>query len=462
MMTQGGKINYRLAQLHAVKDFVDSINLDEYETRAEKIWALIHDIPIRPRCPCGMLTKFNRTSIGYFKTCSINCSAKQTARGKDCNLASKEYLALIKDRVHKGTFHTQKKSVKTKIKIANAKTYRDRYLPSRLEKLQETGFTLLSDFERFSPTKWIHKCGTIFNDIPNSRFEIICPRCKSAGISLPHQLLINRLIDDGFKLKINDRQLIKPKELDIVIDDKIAIEVNGIYYHNDNCLDKDYHRVKLAAALEKGIRLFQFWDYEILTKTEIVIDIIESSLGRSKRIFARQCEVRFVDSLSARKFVEENHLSGCSANFSTAHGLYHKDELVSILLSGTPRFGKDRSGIEIIRFCSKLGFSVIGGFSKLVKQLGNKRIISYQDGRLGYGTMYESAGFIFQKQISANYSYMKGKQHLSRQQAMKNKLGKLLGDAFDSSLTEKENMRNAGWLICYDAGHKQWIKEANT
>jgi hypothetical protein len=35
---------------------------------------------------------------------------------------------------------------------------------------------------------------------------------------------------------------------------------------------------------------------------------------------------------------------------------------------------------------------------------------------------------------------------------------KAFGLYFDASLTEKQNMRENGWLVCYDAGHKLWFR----
>ena len=91
-----------------------------------------------------------------------------------------------------------------------------------------------------------------------------------------------------------------------------------------------------------------------------------------------------------------------------------------------------------------------------VKEISNEDIISYQDGRLGFGNAYSSCGFKLIKKLGPNYIYVKGKTVISRQKAMKHKLEKLLGACFDRNLTEKENMAKAGWLICYDAGHLLW------
>jgi very-short-patch-repair endonuclease len=64
---------------------------------------------------------------------------------------------------------------------------------------------------------------------------------------------------------VNDRKAIAPKELDIFFEDKkIAVEINGIYFHNDVVKDKNYHVEKTVLCERAGIRLFHFWDFEVL------------------------------------------------------------------------------------------------------------------------------------------------------------------------------------------------------
>ena len=46
---------------------------------------------------------------------------------------------------------------------------------------------------------------------------------------------------------------------------------------------------------------------------------------------------------------------------------------------------------------------------------------------------------------------------ISRMQAQKHKLKDLLGDVFDASLTEQENMTIAGWHRVYDCGNMVFV-----
>ena len=85
-----------------------------------------------------------------------------------------------------------------------------------------------------------------------------------------------------------DNELIKPKELDIVIDElKLAIEYNGDYFHSvefylnkqnkHGNLDEYYgrHLNKVLETNKKGYRLIHFWENETITLIPKLKDIFE-------------------------------------------------------------------------------------------------------------------------------------------------------------------------------------------
>ena len=64
-------------------------------------------------------------------------------------------------------------------------------------------------------------------------------------------------------LKENDRTLIKPLELDIVIEElKLAIEFNGSFWHDVNHKFKHYHLNKVLKCNQQGYRLIHIWEDE--------------------------------------------------------------------------------------------------------------------------------------------------------------------------------------------------------
>ena len=243
------------------------------------------------------------------------------------------------------------------------------------------------------------------------------------------------------------------KQLDFYIPDKqLAIEFNGDFIHSANYgKSADYHLNKTNLCSEQGIRLIHIFEHEWLTKQNILKSIISSALGiYESRIYARQCKIREVSSKEAKEFLEYNHLQGY-VNSSYRIGLYCNDELVQLLTFGKSRFKKNE--IELLRMCTKLNTQVIGGFSKLLKHQPYNNFISYIDLSKYNAHGYLENNFEIVGQSSPNYKYIKGERILNRLRAQKHKLPKLLGDNFDSSKTESENMQDAGWWKIYDCGN---------
>lgn len=247
------------------------------------------------------------------------------------------------------------------------------------------------------------------------------------------------------------RKIISPYELDIYIPEKkLAIEYNGVYYHCDDVLDKDYHITKTILCEKLGIRLIHIFENEWRDHKDVCKSLIKSALGLyDKRVYARDCELKLVPSTVATEFLETNHLHG-AVNSSYRLGLYYHEELVQLITIGKSRF-KDGE-FELLRMCSKLGWQIIGGFSKLMKHQPYNEIISYVDRGKFSGVGYFSSGWEFVSYTPISYFYANARATISRYQAQKHKLPNIL-KVFDSKLTEVENMKNNHWFRIYDCGN---------
>jgi len=111
-----------------------------------------------------------------------------------------------------------------------------------------------------------------------------------------------------------------------------------------------------------------------------------------------------LDSKTYKNFVELNHLQGYVPS-KYKIGLYYEDELVQICSFGQNRFKKNE--IELIRSCSKLNYSVIGGFDKIVQYFIKKYqpevLISYVDRRYFNGNGYKKWKLV--SETKPNYFY---------------------------------------------------------
>lgn len=84
-----------------------------------------------------------------------------------------------------------------------------------------------------------------------------------------------------------------------------------------------------------------------------------------KNLNARDCDISQISSSEEKDFLNENHIQGYVRSY-ICYGLYYKDELVQIMSFGKPRFSRYHHW-EIIRDCTKNGYNVRGGVSKLWK-----------------------------------------------------------------------------------------------
>ena len=268
------------------------------------------------------------------------------------------------------------------------------------------------------------------------------------------------------------RKVISPLELDIYVPEmNVAIEFDGLKYHSVSCVEEDnkesktYHINKTVLCMNKGIKLFHIFENEWLdeNKKEIWKSVIKNALNvHDKILYARQCKIREVSNKIKREFLENNHLQGdCQSSINL--GLFYKDEIVSIMTFGTPRFNKIHD-YELLRFCSKLGYQIRFAASKLLKYFERnnkgKTLVSYANQRWSNGLLYFNLGFKKDDtKIDPSYFYfsLRDKRLLSRYSCQKHLLKDML-EIFDENISESENMFNNGFYKIYDCGSLTFTK----
>ena len=258
------------------------------------------------------------------------------------------------------------------------------------------------------------------------------------------------------------------QELDIYIPSyNLAIELNGIFWHSETCgKDRKYHLNKTEICFNKNIQLIHIIDQEWVLKKDIIKSMLLNKIGKiSNKVYARKCEIREIPTDELKVFLNTNHIQGY-AHSSINIGLYYNNELVSVMTFGKNRFKKNSNEWEMVRFCNKLNYNIIGGASKLFKHFiktyneDNLNIISFSDRRFFSGKLYENLSFKFDKFTSPSYIYWKSSTILNRMACQKHKLPKLL-DKFSIELSEYQNMKNNGYNRLWDCGNSKWIFEKN-
>jgi len=451
---------------------------------------------------CRNKTLFTRFSKGYREYCSRQC------RNKCKDSINKIKQSNLKNHGHESPFVAYKEKIKkTNLKkYGYANPFESKEMQDRCKDVIYTkyGVRNISESEDIKRKKrktygknyWntfllklkFKKIKPLFNCehyISRNPFNFKCLRCGKKFIrnrTDPQEIfcgcLANRskhedeitdyLKSIGIKNIVSNKYFInditkkRKYELDIYLPEyKLGIEFHGIFWHSDLYVDKNYHQDKYLYFKNKDIQVIQIFQNEWLNKEPIVKSLLKNKLDVSNKIYGRKCVVKEISSDEYRLFLEHNHIQGYAL---TKHrfGLFHNDELVSVMGFSKSRFSDDYS-YEIIRFCNKLECSVIGGFSKLLKyftlKTNPKTIVSYSDVRYFDGKGYLSNGFTQVHLSKPNYFYFKPNEMVlyNRFNFQKHKLKDKL-KKFDPDKTEYQNMLENKYLRIFDAGNLVLVK----
>ena len=312
----------------------------------------------------------------------------------------------------------------------------------------------------------------LLHDASNS----ICRRYNSSieneVINYLHMIGITNII-------CNNRILIKPYEIDIYLPDyRLGIECDPTVTHNSSFKDPwggnpkppSYHKRKNDLADAAGIQLFHIFGYEWTCHKDIIKSMLRSLLHKNERsIYARKCNVKFIDGNECCRFLNENHRQG-NADSSYRYGLYYQDELVSVMTFSKMRntIGKKSSNndntYELVRFCNLRNTNVVGGASKLfkhfLKDVNPSEVVSFSDRAHTTGKLYSILGFEIESYSDSGYvwvNYVNDSYH-SRVACQKKNLRKLFNDdSIDiDSMTERQIMETHGYARVFDCGVIRW------
>ena len=441
-----------------ILDFINNFVPDNTFSIKDKIDIIINNHTTK--CICGKLTKYNK------EYCSVDCVNKASkVRDKISDANIKNATTRIRKSKHTllkryGVTSVQDiPQVKLKTKMKKLEYYdslfRDTFKKYDLNYDQYNNKEYIENICKDIAYPSLSKkyfngmpIMTIFRFIRRLGANVEFRKASSAG-----ERHISKWIEGlGFNVESNTRSIIKPKELDIYVPEKkLAIEFNGLYFHRDN---EKTAKEKLNLCRAKNISLLQIFEDEWYFKEEIVKSIIKSKLGIiSNKIHARNTVFTAVSPKIAKGFLDENHIQGF---INGKHfGLYFKDELVSIMTIGKCRY---YDGIELLRFANKIDLTVVGGFSKLLKNVKSnlkiEKMKTYADLRYSNGDLYKKFGTLI-KETKPGFFWTTSNsiERISRYKTQKHKLEKFLKNKYDVNLTENENMISAGFHKIYDSGN---------
>jgi len=489
---------------------------------AQQKYNYINDIINHPRCKvCSKKVRFQDFKHGYKKFCSNKCAGiyKKNLSKEDKNKILKKRQEtcltkygvdnvaksnLIKEKIQKTCLNKYGYITPLKNDIINSKRQntflknwgshplsneklikkrsqtRKNTMSSRWEKSIRENYSFLN-FKNFNYlnrniTIKCDKCNneyTIHHHILYQRYKsnielcTICNPLNSTSSSKIQNEILEFLINECHinknLINVNNRTIISPLELDILIPTyNIAFEINGTYWHNELYKNKNYHQNKFLECKKHNIRLIQIWQDEWLYKQDIVKSRLLSLFNKTENIvYARKCKIKQLKYKEISNFLEENHLQG-TIRTKLNYGLFYNDILISVMTFGKLRksLGQqhEQNSYELYRFCSKLNYNVIGGATKLLKHFIRtndvNKIITYSNLDWGIGNVYNKMDFKFNDYTSPSYYYIINGLRSHRYNWTKYKLVKM---GYDKNKTEHEIMLSLGYYRIWTAGNAKWI-----
>ena len=258
------------------------------------------------------------------------------------------------------------------------------------------------------------------------------------------------------------RKILNKKEIDLYSDEhKIGIEFNGGYWHSDKFRDKTYHINKSLEAQDKGVFLFHIFEYEWADTRvkKIILDRLQGLFDiRRTSILADKCCIKEVPINVKKDFLYKNHIKNNDKSGITL-GLYENDSLIFIMTF--VEFKNNKSKYKLLRFCSKLGYNVVGGASKLfkyfLKTYNPKSVVSYSDIGKDLDKDYRSLGFRQIRIIKPMCSWVKGPLLLPKRKCQPSYFIKKGWLKEGETKAIEQVMHEHNFYRIYDCGKKVWV-----
>jgi hypothetical protein len=235
-----------------------------------------------------------------------------------------------------------------------------------------------------------------------------------------------------------------------------------------NCeINSDFKISKNISNLE-NIKVIQIFEDLFEKNEKIIKSRINNLLGENKKIWARKCDISKIETKECNNFLEENHIQG-KIGSSVKLALTHNGEVVSVMT-----FGKLRKNLgstskynhwELIRFCNKKNYNIVGGASKLfkyfIKEYNPEKVISYADKCWSNKkNVYAKMGMFLESESKPSYYYLPVSDRIGRFSFRKDQL---ISFGYPKEVTEKSICFNNEMYRIYDSGTLKysWEKLAN-
>lgn len=293
-------------------------------------------------------------------------------------------------------------------------------------------------------------------ELLQKRMEHMRPFWISNGcISQTNKRFAEKLEASGLSVQLEYQ--IGTKFFDIAIPDKrIVIEIDPTYTHNDlgnhwgPGIDKYYHINKTKTAAEHGYRCIHVWDWDDWDK-------IVAMVQPTKRVHARECTVYRLWPKYSIPFIQENHLQGSCRGQLLYLGLVKDDQIFQVMTFGRSRYDS-KYDVELLRMCTKIGYHVAGGASRLFKYATEKfdiqNIVSYCDLSKFSGKTYQIMGMTHVRDTQPQMIWSKENKKVTSNLLRARGYDQLFGTNYGKGTSNEVLMIENGWLPVFDCGQR--------
>jgi hypothetical protein len=247
---------------------------------------------------------------------------------------------------------------------------------------------------------------------------------------------------------------------------RVAIEVNGTYFHSEDVLLRNhptwtpaearrFHWYKWKCCAQQGIQLITLWTHEISDRLRPFLRNLTGA--ETEVIGARELTVdAVVPDNEAATFYDAHHLQG-GCNGRQHVGLRgSRGDLRAVMTFAPAQACRSGLGDVLLQRFATHG-RVPGAASRLAALAPPGVLLSYSDNRYSTGKLYERLGFELARDSAPDYCYAKGLRWFAKASKQRGALAaEAAAQGLDSSGTEAQLAHQLKYLRVWDCGKKTW------
>lgn len=196
----------------------------------------------------------------------------------------------------------------------NVGLYRINNVDNIYDQFAQRNISILSSYNDFICQREVsyrcNLCGHEWKSFSTSWTKVNCPICCTRMRSIQESDFCNMIqnVYSGEVVSNTRKVLSNGKEIDVWLPElKIGFEFDGVFWHNDQHLDDDYHYEKKILALNQGINLVHIFSNFWETKQQVVMQTVKKILGRYQLV--SKCIVEEVLDDDVLSFINNNSLA---------------------------------------------------------------------------------------------------------------------------------------------------------